>query len=77
MQYFQKISGQENLIFHQNITSLGSDSMENTLRSNSIMTRVHFPCSAEKLLQLPLLSSNLPQYISIKLAFLYIFTPKI
>lgn len=73
MQYFQKISGQENLIFHQNITSLGSDSMENTLRSNSIMVIEHFPCSAEKLLQLPLLSSNLPQYISIKLAFLYIF----
>ena len=50
--------------------------MENTLRSNSIMTIVHFLCSAEKLLQLPLLSSNLPQYISTKLAFLYIFSPK-
>lgn len=75
MQYFQKISGQENLIFHQNITSLGSDSMENTLRSNSIMAIVHFPCSAETL-QLPLLSSNFPQYISIKLAFLLFLVQK-
>lgn len=52
--------------------------MENNLGSNVLMTVVHFAlCCRETSLQLPSLkSSNLPQYISIKLVLLYIFSPK-